>query len=167
MSADELFLNKNVFALDIFTQINPMRKISEFNSRKEWEDFIWSKFLESAERAKDDRKLKIFLDGLLSTSEKRLIVKRLAALNLIKAGKTYKEIGEILWISPNTLSALKKSILNQSAYLSARHYYKIAKNKKEGKIKGLPPQTIFDYWLNLPMPTKTGKGRWKFLNYQR
>jgi|SRR3989344_2735392 len=143
-----------------------MEKISRFNSRKEWENHIWSQFLEYAEKVGAKGKLKIFLDNLLSASEKKIIVKRLAALNLIQAGKTYKEIGEILWTSPNTVSALKKSILRQSVYASARHHNKIAKNEKAKSIKSLPPLTIFDYWLNLPIPRKTGKGRWKILNYQ-
>ncbi|MDP3052826.1 MAG: Trp family transcriptional regulator [bacterium] len=144
-----------------------MKKISEFKSRKEWEDFLWSKFLENAERARSEKQLKNFLDNLLSANEKKLIIKRLTALAMIKAGKSYKEIEEILWISPSTISALKKSIEKQSGYQSNRYYAKKSKSEKiEKHKKGLPPQkTILDYWLNFPFPTKGGK-RWKFLNYQ-
>lgn len=143
-----------------------MEEISKFKSRKEWEDFIWLNFLENAEKAKSNKKLKIFLDSLLSANEKKLIIKRLAVLAMIKSGKSYKEVGEILWVSPSTISALKKSILNQFGYRSNRYYANKSANKKRKHIKGLPPRTIFDYWLNFPLPNKSGRGRWKFLNYQ-
>lgn len=51
-----------------------MEEISKFKSRKEWEGFIWLKFLENAEKAKSDKQLKNFLDGLLSVNEKKLII---------------------------------------------------------------------------------------------
>ena len=143
-----------------------MEEIFKFKSRKEWEDFVWSKFLENAERAKIDQQLKSFLDKLLSANEKKLITKRLTTLAMIKAGKTYKEIEEVLGISPSTISALKKSVKKGSGYQSNRYYAKESRNEKRKHIKGLPAQTILDYWLNFPFPTKTGKGRWKFLNYQ-
>lgn len=144
-----------------------MKEISKLKSRKEWEDFVWSKFLENAERARSEKQLKNFLDNLLSANEKKLIIKRLTALAMTKAGKTYKEIEEILWISPSTISALKKSFEKRSGYQSSRYYAEKNKNEKRKHIKGLPAQkTILDYWLNFPFPTKAGKGRWKFLNYQ-
>jgi len=144
-----------------------MVKISEFKSRKEWENFLWLKFLEKAEKAKSEKQLKIFLDNLLSANEKKLIIKRLTALAMLKAGKSYKKIEEALWISPSTISALKKSLEKQSGYQSNRCYAEKNKDEKiEKHKKGLPPQkTILDYWLNFPFPTKTGQ-RWKFLNYQ-
>lgn len=143
-----------------------MEEVSKFKSRKEWEDFIWLKFLERAEKTKSNKQLKNFLDGLLSVNEKKLIIKRLTALAMIKAGKTYKEIEEVLWISPSTISALKKSVEKRSGYQSNRYYVEKSANEKRKHIKGLPARTIFDYWLNFPFPSKTGKGRWKFLDYQ-
>ncbi len=142
-----------------------MEKISEFKSKKEWENFLWSKFLEKAEKAKSEKQLKIFLDNLLSANEKRLITKRLTALAMIKAGKSYKEIGEALWISPSTISALKKSLEKQSGYQSNRYYAGKSKNEKGKRVKLPPKKTILDYWLNFPFPTKGGK-RWEFLTYQ-
>lgn len=143
-----------------------MEEIYKFKSRKEWEDFLWLKFLENAEKARADKYLKNFLDGLLSINEKKLIIKRLTALAMIKAGKSYKEMEEVLWVSPSTISALKKSVLKQSGYQSNRHYAEKSANEKRKRIKGLPQRNIFDYWLNFPFPSKSGKGRWKFVNYQ-
>lgn len=143
-----------------------MEDISQFKSREEWENFIWKKFLEKAQQVDSRKHLKEFLNNILSASEKKLIVKRLVAVALLKERKTYREIGKILWISPGTLSAIKKSLWQNAEYQSERHYNKKSSDEKRKKIKGLPPRTIFDYWLNFPFPTKTGKGRWKFLNYQ-
>lgn len=143
-----------------------MKKFSKFNSKKEWEDYVWSKFLENIKTIKSDERLKAFLNDLFSASEKKLIINRLAALAMIRAGKTYKEIEEALWISPSTISALKKSFRQKGAYQSNRYYAERSKQRKRKEIKGLPPQTMFDYWFNFPFPTKTGRGRWKFLYYQ-
>ncbi len=143
-----------------------MKKISQFKSRKEWENCLWAKFLENTKKLKSEKKLNVFLDNLFTASEKKLIVKRLAALALVKAGKSYKEIEQILWISPSPISALKKCVYQNDGYFSNRYYAAKSSSEKRKKIKGLPPRTIFDYWLNMPMPTKTGRGRWKFLYYQ-
>ena len=156
-----------LITIDVETrQIIIMEEISKFKSRKEWEGFIWLKFLENAEKAKSDKQLKNFLDGLLSVNEKKLIIKRLTALAMIKAGKSYKEIEEVLWVSPSTISALKKSVFQRSGYQSNRHYAEKSRDEKRKHMKGLPARTIFDYWLNFPFPNKTSRGRWKFLDYQ-
>ncbi|MBI4117365.1 MAG: hypothetical protein HY451_01650 [Parcubacteria group bacterium] len=143
-----------------------MEKVAKFKSRKEWERGIWRNFLANIERAESKREIVKLLDNLLSVREKRFISKRMTALALINAGKSYKEIGKILWISPSTVSALKKSVYGNSGYQSNRYYAEKSRNEKRKNMKGLPPQTIFDYWLNFPFPKKTGRGRWKFLNYQ-
>lgn len=143
-----------------------MEKVFKFKSKKEWEDFVWSKFLENAEKTKSNKQLRNFLDGLLTINEKKFVIKRLVALAMIKAGKTYKEIEETLWVSPSTVSALKKSVFLNSSYQSNRHYAEKSRNEKRKHIKGLPAKTKFDYWFNFPIPSKSGKGRWKFLNYQ-
>jgi len=143
-----------------------MKENSKFNFRKQWEDYAWLRFVKNAEKAASEKQLAEFLDYLVSESEKRIIVKRITTLSLIKAGKSYKEIGRILWISPKTISALKKSVIWHNGYKSSYYYSKKSGEEKRKKIKSLPPRTIFDYWLNMPLPKKTGRGRWKFLYYQ-
>lgn len=80
-----------------------MKELSKFKSRKEWEKFIWGKFLKSIKDIDSNKGLGKLLDSVLSENEKRLIIKRMVAISLIRQGKTYKEIGEILWISPETI----------------------------------------------------------------
>ncbi len=143
-----------------------MKEVSEFKSRKKWEENIWQRFLENIDKAVSKSEIIKLLDNLLSPNEKKLISKRLAAMALIKAGATYMEAGRILWISPSTISALKKSVYKAAKYQSNRYYTEKSRSEKRKNMKGLPAQTIFDYWLNFPLPKKIGKGRWKFLNYQ-
>ncbi|MEK7547052.1 MAG: Trp family transcriptional regulator [Patescibacteria group bacterium] len=145
-----------------------MNKISEFEPGRgltRWEENVWSKFLDNIEKASSKKEIAELLDNLLSSNEKILISKRLAAMALIKNGKSYREIGKILWISPGTVSALKKSVYLAANYKSNRYYAGKNRNEKIKRIKEIPPQTIFDYWINFPIPKKTGKGRWKFLSY--
>jgi uncharacterized protein YerC len=143
-----------------------MENLSEFKSRKEWEAAIWGKFLENIRQSKSKRELKEFFNGLLSAGEKKAIIKRLIAISLIKQGKTYRDIREIVWISHNTISALKKMLKKRSEYQNNPSLNKKNKMNKRGRTRGVPEKTIFDYWLNFPLPSYTGKGRWKFLNYQ-
>lgn len=151
----------------IFLLLFTMREFSKFKSRKEWEKFIWGKFLESVKKTDSNKQLGKLLDSVLSENEKRLIIKRIAAISLIRQGKTYKEIGEILWLSPSTISSIKKSLKSGLFYQSRRDIDRKKKNqKRDSKEKAIPPLTIFDYWLNFPLPPMTGRGRWKFLNYQ-
>ena len=72
-------------------------------------NYLWLKFLEKVKNSNPEMTVKIF-NFLLSVDEKEAIMKRLAAVNLIRAGKSYKEIGKILWMSPSTVSAVKKSM---------------------------------------------------------
>ncbi len=133
-----------------------MKKIDGFESGKGWEEKIWRGFLENVENANHKYKTEAFLDNILTKSEKRFISKRLAALSLIRAGKSYKEIGRILWISPCTISALKKIVNETTNYQSNREYSVKKRNEKSERRRKIPPSTILDYWANLPLPSKTG-----------
>ncbi len=137
-------------------------KIMGFEHGKGWEEKIWQNFLENIESSGYKHKTAEFLDDILSPNEKKIIAKRLAALSLIESGKSYKEIGKILWISPSTISALRKTILEAKKYRSSRYYSAMSRSDKGKKIPGLPPSTILDYWASLSLPSKTRKGRRKF-----
>lgn len=123
---------------------------------------IWSKFLDDIEKVGSKKEIAELLDNLLSPNEKILISKRLAAVALIKSGKSYREIGRVLWVSPGTISAIKKSIYLPVNYKSNRYYYGKNKSEKIKKMKGIPPETIFDHWARLPMPKKSYAIKRKF-----
>lgn len=102
-----------------------MSKIEEFQKkhRTEWQGILWDKFLEKIAEAKTKKEIGLILDGFFSDYEKQNVTKRLAAIALIRKGKSYKEIGEILWLSPATISALKKNMIAGSgAYKSQRKF---------------------------------------------
>lgn len=142
-----------------------MENLSKFKSRKEWETAIWEKFLENIRRSKSEQKFKEFFNSLLSASEKKIIINRLIAISLIAQGKTYRQIREVVWVSPNTISALKKMLKKHSEYQNNPLLNRRNKTNKTERTRGISPNTIFDYWLNFPWPAYTGKGRWRFLNY--
>ena len=113
-----------------------MKNLSEFKSRKEWEEFAWSSFLKKLLIINQEKQLKELLESVLSAKEKKLIINRLIAAALINKGKTYREIGEILWLSPNTISAIKKGLLKKSFYCGYRRgvNYKATGQKIKNKI---------------------------------
>ena len=119
------------------------------------EEDVWRKFLENIESAERKYETARFLDSILTANEKKFISKRLAALSLIKSGRSYKEIGRILRVSPSTVSGIKKSV--DGAYQSNRYRAMLGKNEKIKRTKRIPASTILDYWANLPLPSKTGK----------
>ena len=93
-----------------------MESFSNFKSRKEWEEFIWQKFTERLKNTKTSEQLKEILESVLGSREKNFMIKRLIAIALISQNKTYREIGEIIWLSPNTISSVKKNLFRKSIY---------------------------------------------------
>lgn len=143
-------------------------EISKFKSRKEWVNYVWAKLLKDLKNPV----LNATLNSLLSSYEKQIIVNRLAALILIKEGKTYKQIGEELWLSSTTIRSLKKILQNNS--IKEYQSYRLLSNerKQNARAQGLKKvkeeiknSSAFldwlDYWASV-FPKKHGS-RWKFI----
>lgn len=148
-----------------------MKSLSEFKSRKEWREFIWLEFLREVKKTKSEEQFKEILESVLSAKEKNLIINRLMAAALIKNGKTYREISELLWLSPNTISAIKKNLLRKSFYQGYRGRPIVIdkKLKKKITIEDLGDASIdllnaINAVLNKFLPPITGKGRWGHLS---
>jgi len=93
--------------------------IDRYSSRKEWEDACWRKILKSGD-----------LLGLLVTSyERHNLVMRAAVMDSINLGKGYRQIAEELWLSPQTISGIKKAI-SENSYRSYRERGKTERKKK-------------------------------------
>jgi len=101
--------------------------INNYHSREEWEAACWQKILESKE----------LLSLLITSHERRDLVMRAAAMDGLISGKSYRKIGKELWISPQTISAIKKAI-DEKAY---RSY--LERSHKERKKKQYDPVPIF------------------------
>lgn len=156
-----------------------MKELSNFSSRKEWEEYLWKEFAAILNKNKSGEQTHYLLNSLLTAKERTNIIRRLVIISLIKNGKSYKEISEILWLSPNTISSISKSLKNNLQYKS---YFEISKNKHSGRQairaskqfsdiswSGLADSSIefleaFNRILNKLLPPITGKGRWGHLS---
>ncbi|MBI4086324.1 MAG: hypothetical protein HY433_03760 [Candidatus Liptonbacteria bacterium] len=93
--------------------------IGNYSSRKEWEDACWLKIVTSKE----------LLKLLLTPNERHSLVKRAAAVEGLVAGKSYKQIGNELWLSPQTISCINKA-LKESGYRSYKERSKTERKKR-------------------------------------
>ncbi|MDO8467268.1 MAG: Trp family transcriptional regulator [bacterium] len=88
---------------------------------EEWQEVLWEELLDSILKMGSKQNAKNLLESLLCSQEKKMLLRRLAVLVLVSQGKSYKEIGEILWISSSTVSAIKKVAFRKTGhYQSAR-----------------------------------------------
>ncbi|TSC88888.1 MAG: hypothetical protein G01um10143_785 [Parcubacteria group bacterium Gr01-1014_3] len=93
-------------------------------SAEDWTEKLWLKLIEKVSQTNNEEATRKLIEHLLSADEKKMIAKRLGVIALIKSDKSYKEISEILWLSPNTISTIKKNILgNDGNYKSYRKFY--------------------------------------------
>ena len=99
--------------------------IDNYHSRQEWEIACWRKILESKE----------LLSLLVTSHERRNLVRRAAAIDRLISGKSYRKIGNELWLSPQTISAIKKAI-NERAYRS--YLERSQKERKKRKYSSDP-----------------------------
>ena len=112
--------------------------INKFNSRKEWEKYIWSILIKEIIKANSIKEIEKVLDLLLTAHEKKQMIKRASAISLLKQGKSYSEIGEVLWLSPTTISAIRKSLRTKEGYVT-----RYMRNKKpEKKQKPLSKEEL-------------------------
>ena len=117
-------------------------EVSSFRSRKEWEEGCWQKILGSR-RA---------LELIITPHERHDLVMRVAALNFLETGKSYRQIGRELWLSPQTISGIKKSS-KEGGYRSYSE-----RSKKERKPKNYSPnkKPRSTRPEGIPRPTKYG-----------
>ena len=87
--------------------------------RTEWQEFLWNNLLEKLTGTKTKKETGGIINSLFSDYERKIIVKRLAALALIRSGMGTREIMRTLWTSPATISALRKNFFgNPNIYKS-------------------------------------------------
>ncbi len=138
-------------------------RVSKFASRKEWSEYVWHELLHRLGNSKTSA----ILNSLLSSYEKHILVNRLAALALIKQGKTYQEISNELWLSSTTIRSLKKMLGDERP----REYQSYRKRILPGKLKGKQNNIQLDSFIDIlqwievylsKIPKKVGP-RWRFL----
>ena len=94
--------------------------VSDYHSRKEWENACWQKILKSGD----------FLGLLVTPYERRNLVLRAAVIDRLRSGKSYRRIGEELWLSSQTISVIKKTI-SGDGYQSYRQRGKTERQKRK------------------------------------
>ena len=96
-----------------------MPPVGNYSSRAEWEAVCWRNLRESKE----------LLEILVTAHERRNLVLRAAALDRLISGASYRQIGKELWLSPQTISGIKRAI-RENGYQSY-----LERSKKERKKK--------------------------------
>ncbi len=114
---------------------NHIKKLSG-KSAEEWQEALWDKLIDELSKLKTKQELKNVIEKLISDYERKFILRRLATATLVRQGISYKEIGETLWISPSTISAIKKNILSRGASYKGTRALK--KTKSDGVAGSTP-----------------------------
>jgi len=111
-------MSKNMSKSDK-AKVNLLPPLDRYSSRQEWEDACWQKILKSED----------FLKLLTTRNERHNLVMRAAIIDAINSGKKYREIAEELWLSPQTVSTIKKAT-KENNYRSYRERGKTERKKK-------------------------------------
>lgn len=102
--------------------------LMKFKSRKEWEQFVWQHITKALAGENSSEVVDKSLSLLITESERGQIIRRAAAISLLKQGKSYGMISKLLWLSPSTISALRKSLRGEEGYVS--NYLRRKKGEK-------------------------------------
>ena len=104
-----------------------MPPVNDYPSRKEWENACWRKILGSED----------LLQMLVTPHERHNLVARAAAMDELISGKRYRQIAEELWLSPQTISSVKRAI-KEDSYRSYRERGKKERKKRQYSGNLLP-----------------------------
>ena len=122
-----------------------MPPVGNYSSRAEWEAACWRNLRESKE----------LLEVLVTAHERRIFVLRAAALDRLISGKSYRQIGKELWLSPQTISGIKKAIC-ENGY---RSYLERSKKERKKRSYGLTPKSFATRPRGRTIRTKYGTMR--------
>jgi len=134
--------------------ISPVRK---FKSRKEWENYAWKMITSGLANSVSSENIEQSLAILVTAYEKEQMIKRAAAVSFLKQGKSYREIGDLLWLSHPTISSIKKSITAKEGYVS--YYERSRANKKRDKQEKSNSQfsSLLEAFFEVPPPPRQGR----------
>ena len=121
--------------------------VSEYSSRANWEKAVWEIF---EAYFKKEKELNIF-SILLTSDERHMVANRIAAVDRILSGASYRKIGEELWLSSQTISSIKKALKDEKY----RSYYE--RGKTERKVRKYSPRPI----SSEEKARQEGKRRWR------
>ena len=94
-------------------------RLGKYASRKEWEVACWKRLLRSPGR----------FYQIMTSYERHDIVMRAAVAHLLSLDLSYRDIGRELWLSPQTISVVKKGLLERG-YRSYAVREKVERKKR-------------------------------------
>ena len=112
-----------------------------YSSRKEWEDVCWQKILKS------EKLLQLFS----TANERHNMVMRCVVLDKLTEGKSYRQIANELFLSPQTINSIKRAI-NEKTYRSYLQRSKTERKKKKYSVSPVPDKE----YRGRPKRTKYG-----------
>jgi len=123
--------------------------IKHHTSRAAWNDAAWETLLAYCVTLKEITTLKSFLELISTPYEQRAMIRRAAVLSRLAHGHSYREIRKELFLTPQTISSLKRALDTQQY----RSYRERGKTERKKKIYSPVSQT---------KQTRTRKHRTKF-----
>ncbi|PIZ45280.1 hypothetical protein COY31_00700 [Candidatus Wolfebacteria bacterium CG_4_10_14_0_2_um_filter_39_18] len=128
-----------------------MVRVTKRGITKELENRILDVLLKKIKKIKKRKEMAGLLDQLLTFDEQIMVKKRLAIDFLLKEGKKYRDIEEIIDVSRRTISFVKKGLKKSP--------------KKEKKICKLTKMDFKEPKIQIrKFPAYKGRGRWSFLH---
>lgn len=116
--------------------------ITDYPSRAAWEVAAWEKVLASADT----------LRLLVTAHERHVIIMRAAALDKMSSGESYRKIGRELWLSPQTVSGIKKAA-QEKIY---RSYLERSKHERKKRVYHSKGAARKERPFGIPRRTKYG-----------
>src|SRR3989344_7287379 len=115
-----------------------MVKYIQTTTTKDLGERAWRDLTARMQKNIGQSKIEKTLTALLSPSEKLELTRRLVIISFLEEGKSYKQISRILGVSPQTISAVKKS------FSGVQNIPYLPYHKKEKKHKPAPEVSCFD-----------------------
>lgn len=109
---------------------------------------VWRNFMKELKSVKTENVLEKIINQVFTPTERTMIEKRLAIIFLVRKKLSYRKIGELIDVTPNTISFVKRGFIKKER--KPRQYSSFESTKKRRS--------------NSRFPTYTGKGRWRFLD---
>ncbi|MEK7498263.1 MAG: Trp family transcriptional regulator [Patescibacteria group bacterium] len=104
-------------------------EVKNYSSRVAWKKAVWDVIVAHFVTLRHTNKLEPLLEILLTPHERSRVIHRMAAINRILMNKEYREIEEELFLTPQTISTIKKA-LREEHYRSYNERGKIERKKK-------------------------------------
>lgn len=113
-------------------------KTSDFPPRSQWEIVTWDIVIAHLTALQKPKDMKLLFELFMTPHERSLFLRRIAAANRILEGQHYRAIGEELWLTPQTISAIKKALQNKHY----KSYYERGKTERKKKVYSPPPKSL-------------------------